>query len=194
MDEPTHGSGSRDPSAQGTEGKEGWGGTGRGSQWPSRISAAKIVLKQNERRCPAASRELGLTLLTTFCCCACFCLKLATSLHSASFSLQEKKKKGQLRTNAASQAERRKPRGESGTCSRGFAAASSRGAHLQPRGAAGEMLLVNSAPLPSQPGSSLAHMGRDAGALRGGLGGSSAPRCGPGVWGGHDLDPAPPEV
>lgn len=93
MDEPTDSSGSRDPSAQGTEGKEGWGGTGRGSQWPSRISAAKIVLKQNERRCPAASRELGLTLLTTFCCCACFCLKLATSLHSASFSLQEKKKK-----------------------------------------------------------------------------------------------------
>lgn len=29
------------------------------------------------------------TLLTTFCCWACFCLRLATSRHSASFSLQQ---------------------------------------------------------------------------------------------------------
>lgn len=28
------------------------------------------------------------TLLTTFCCWACFCRKLATSRHRASFSLQ----------------------------------------------------------------------------------------------------------
>lgn len=29
------------------------------------------------------------TLLTTFCCWACFCRRLATSRHSASFSLQQ---------------------------------------------------------------------------------------------------------
>ncbi len=33
------------------------------------------------------------TLLTTFCCWACFCLKVATSLQSVSFSLQERDRK-----------------------------------------------------------------------------------------------------
>lgn len=74
---------------------------------------------------PLPRPSLGLTLLTTFCCCACFCLKLATSLHSASFSLQEKKRPAENKRGLAGRAN--KARGESETCSRGFAAASRRG-------------------------------------------------------------------
>ena len=42
----------------------------------------------------------GFTLLTTFCCWACFCLRLATSLHSASFSLQGKQKPAESQRRA----------------------------------------------------------------------------------------------
>lgn len=34
--------------------------------------------------------QLLITFLTTFCCCECFCLRLATSLHRASFSLKQR--------------------------------------------------------------------------------------------------------
>ena len=36
------------------------------------------------------------TLLTTFCCWACFCRRLATSRHSASFSLQQTRRGQQV--------------------------------------------------------------------------------------------------
>ncbi len=63
-----------------------WGWNGWTYKWQKRLANNCICNWKQEKVC-------WFTLLTTFCCWACFCLKVATSLQSVSFSLWERVRK-----------------------------------------------------------------------------------------------------
>ncbi len=64
-----------------------WGWNEWTYKWQKRLANNCMCHSENRRK------FADFTLLTTFCCWACFCLKVATSLQSVSFSLQERDRK-----------------------------------------------------------------------------------------------------